>query len=129
MLFRRKAKSLGKPKEWKNIEILGKKFDEALDEAIRNYDSEKESLSAEEQIEEFRKGILGDPDEEKPQETKKKTDYVIDSQILRLWNRESEEERYDKMKETERQVNAELEAARIPTCPKCRCNPCICRDY
>jgi len=65
MKFRRKAKSMGKPKEWKNILILGQTFEQALAEAIENYEEGKEPLSPEEAVEEFKRGILGDENEKR----------------------------------------------------------------
>ncbi len=128
MRFRRRAKEMGRPDEWKFIEINGRKFDEYLDEAIKNYDPNKENLTADEMIEEFKKGILGEPDEE-PQHMKKKTDYEIDPQLLRLWNRESEEQREREIKQIAREFNENVEEQmRKSICPVCKSSVCRCRN-
>lgn len=125
MMFRRRAKALG-VENWKwEVQINGLRFEEYLAEELRNFDPERESLSPAEAIEQFRKGILGD---EEPPENREKTEYSLNPQVLRLWDAQGEEERFNEMKSLEKEVNKELEANRIPTCKRCHCNPCICRD-
>jgi len=129
MKFRRKAKELGRPKDWKLIIVNGKTFEQSFLEELENFDPNKEVLTAEQAIEVFRQGIMGDKDEKPlPSKDEGGTEYTIDPQVLRMWNRTSEQEHAREMKAVEKQINEELASARIPVCRRCRCNPCLCRD-
>lgn len=129
MMFRRKAKSLG-IKNWKwQIKIDGLRFEEYLDKELKAYDPEKAELSVEEQIEEFKRGILGGESDDEPEYMKKKTDYELDPQVLRMWDAESEEEKAEKSREIAREFNENVEEQmRKMICPRCKSSPCRCGD-
>jgi dsDNA-specific endonuclease/ATPase MutS2 len=124
MRYRRKAKSLGKPK-WKNIEILGKKFDEALDDAIKNYNPNEENLTSDEIIEEFKNHIQGmDTDR-----SSGGTPYELNPEIINALNTETNDEHEREMKQIAREFNENVEEQiKRSICPRCRSSVCRCRD-
>lgn len=130
MKFRRKAEELKRPKDWKTIEINGKKFEEALAEAYENYEEGKEPLSPEEAIETFKAGLFKG---EKPTAEMEKDEgepYALDPSVLRLWNRPSEEEREREIKEIAREFNEKVEEqVKKSICRVCKSSPCRCRNY
>jgi hypothetical protein len=138
MRFIERAKAeTGDAKNWKKTRIDNMTFEEYYNEALSSLEFRIDNDLSDEKDREMWLMWHGEPlskleqeklAEEKAKREGEKTEYVLSPEVLRLWNAKSEQERFDEMKETERQINEELAAARIPTCPVCKCNPCICRN-
>ena len=136
--FVERAKSeTGNAKNWKTTRIDNMTFQEYYEEALSSLEFRLDHDLTDEKDRETWLLWHGEPpsktEQEKLAEEKAKregesTEYVLSPEILKLWNARGEQERFDEMKETERQVNEELAASRIPVCPRCKSNPCHCKD-
>lgn len=122
--YKRYAKRLGKPLEWKKVELYGKIFADALRQALI---AEEERLAMGEEESNLKVSReIGQGEEH----SKKSNTFLTDDFITELKRELGETpERRAERKSIEREFNEEIEEYhRTHTCQICKSNPCHCEE-